>query len=418
INDPEIFGTPLLPPSASATVMLDSWHSLKKEAAGCPLRRPAWFFDVTQQGEGLADVGTHLVDLVTWTLFRGRAVDYRPDVRPRRSRRWPTELTREDFQSITGEREFPAGLSGRVVDGRFLFDCNNRLEYDVGDVRVILDTQWEVERPGGDLWGMTVCGTQADVRVIVGDEMSLMVAPKPCFKVKVGNALRQRVESWQERFPGVGVMEKVLRPCARSHSRGITEPLGVRLWYGCQAPEHEMDHTHPDHRLARLRQPLVVLAQPPRPAQPGDSPLHHPPLRQPHEPLRPRGPADHRQPERREVEHLLPEVARRVLAVGVDHLQPRQVVPEPQVEQVAGGPGVVDVGRRHQHGQEQAQAVHPQVPLAAQDLLAAVEALHPALAGGLDGLAVGGRRAGALVAAGPGADLPAQGLGDALPGAV
>ena len=39
--------------------------------------RPAWFFDNDEQGEGLNDVGTHLVDLVQWTLFPEQAIDYR-----------------------------------------------------------------------------------------------------------------------------------------------------------------------------------------------------------------------------------------------------------------------------------------------------------------------------------------------------
>ena len=34
-----------------------------KTVSGVPLKRPAWFFDVTQAGEGLSDVGTHLIDL-------------------------------------------------------------------------------------------------------------------------------------------------------------------------------------------------------------------------------------------------------------------------------------------------------------------------------------------------------------------
>ena len=40
-----------------------------------PLHRPASFFDVEQQGEGLTDVGTHLVDLVPWMLFPGQGID-------------------------------------------------------------------------------------------------------------------------------------------------------------------------------------------------------------------------------------------------------------------------------------------------------------------------------------------------------
>lgn len=40
---------------------MTSIHSFYKEVAGKPLTRPAWYYDVTQQGEGIADVTTHLI---------------------------------------------------------------------------------------------------------------------------------------------------------------------------------------------------------------------------------------------------------------------------------------------------------------------------------------------------------------------
>ena len=46
-----------------------SVHHFSKIVSGCPLQRPAWFFDVEQQGEGIVDVTTHLVDLVQWECF-------------------------------------------------------------------------------------------------------------------------------------------------------------------------------------------------------------------------------------------------------------------------------------------------------------------------------------------------------------
>ncbi len=52
-----------------------------KVVAGLPLRRPAWFFDVTEYGDGLADVGTHVVDLVQWTAFPHELIDYKKDIR-------------------------------------------------------------------------------------------------------------------------------------------------------------------------------------------------------------------------------------------------------------------------------------------------------------------------------------------------
>src|SRR5262245_36452789 len=179
-----------------------------------------------------------------------------------------------------------------------------------------------------------------------------------------------------------------------------------------------MDHTHLDHRLAGRRLTLLVLAQPPRPIQPGKRPLYHPPLRQLDKTLRTLRPAHHHPAEWRPVEHLLVQVLRGVVRVGVDHLQPRQFLPPTPVEQLAAGAGVVDVGSCHQHRQQPPQAVHPDVPLAALDLLAVVEAVLSALRRGLDRLAVGGTGARAGVATGGRADLLAQRLVEALPGAV
>ena len=59
---------------------MESVHYLMKTVAGAPNIRPAWFFDTAEQGEGLNDIGTHLVDLVQWTLFPDQAIDYRADV--------------------------------------------------------------------------------------------------------------------------------------------------------------------------------------------------------------------------------------------------------------------------------------------------------------------------------------------------
>jgi len=33
-----------------------------EEVAGVPNLRPAWYFDITEQGEGIADIVTHIVD--------------------------------------------------------------------------------------------------------------------------------------------------------------------------------------------------------------------------------------------------------------------------------------------------------------------------------------------------------------------
>ncbi len=107
VNDRDLFGTCLEGSVSEPAVHLESVHYLLKEVAGVPMLRPVWFFDIRQQGEGLADVGTHLVDLVQWTLFPEQAIDYGPDLHVLRGERWPTVLAREQFQRVTGERDLP-----------------------------------------------------------------------------------------------------------------------------------------------------------------------------------------------------------------------------------------------------------------------------------------------------------------------
>jgi len=114
VNTPEIFGVQSAGTAAAPGVSASSIHHVKKVVAGVPLRRPAWFFDIAEYGEALADVGTHVVDLVSWTAFPGQAIDYRNDIQLLSARRWPLMLTRTQFQEITGEPDFSPGLADRV----------------------------------------------------------------------------------------------------------------------------------------------------------------------------------------------------------------------------------------------------------------------------------------------------------------
>ena len=68
-QQPELFGTLLKGTPADPAIRKESVHNFSKVVAGAPLKRPQWFFDVRQQGEGLVDVTTHLVDLVQWQAF-------------------------------------------------------------------------------------------------------------------------------------------------------------------------------------------------------------------------------------------------------------------------------------------------------------------------------------------------------------
>src|ERR1035437_9693548 len=66
---PAVFGKLTAGTPDQPAVTKESVHHFYKFVSASALKRPAWAFDVTQQGEGIVDVTTHLVDLVQWECF-------------------------------------------------------------------------------------------------------------------------------------------------------------------------------------------------------------------------------------------------------------------------------------------------------------------------------------------------------------
>jgi predicted dehydrogenase len=73
---PAIFGELQKGTPENPAVVEESVHHYFKYISGEALVRPTWFFDVNQQGEGMVDVTTHLVDLVQWSAFPNVTLDY------------------------------------------------------------------------------------------------------------------------------------------------------------------------------------------------------------------------------------------------------------------------------------------------------------------------------------------------------
>jgi predicted dehydrogenase len=198
VQDQEIFGTPLAGSIEEPGVFLESVHHLSKTVAGVTLQRPVWFFDIHQQGEGLTDVGTHLVDLVPWTLFPNQAIDYHTEVQVLAGRRWPTTLSAADLQRITGE---PAT---QVLD----YYCNTAISYVLRGLHVKLNVLWNFEAPpgGGDTHLAIYRGTRSRVEIRQGPEEGYR--PELFVVGKTERAVRQRLELLQTRFPGLDIEQK------------------------------------------------------------------------------------------------------------------------------------------------------------------------------------------------------------------
>jgi predicted dehydrogenase len=215
VGDSAVLGTLSKGTEAEPAVTMESVHNILKTVAGAPNIRPAWFFDTAEQGEGLADIGTHLVDLVPFILFPEQAIDVGTDVRLLNARRWPTVLSAADFQRVTGLRGFPPSLQSQVKDGKLEFQANTEVAYTLRGVHTRLKVVWEYEAPkGADTHFASVRGSRSRVEIRQGADEGyrpeLYVVPNtPADGAALSLALKAKLRGMEARFPGLGVEEKV-----------------------------------------------------------------------------------------------------------------------------------------------------------------------------------------------------------------
>jgi hypothetical protein len=142
----ELFGTlePGTPEEPSISKI--SVHNFSKIVAGAQLKRPQWFFDPQQQGAGIVDVMTHLVDLVQWEAFP-EVVLSPSDAKVLKARRWTTPVTLEQFGRVTGAKEFPVFLGEHVKDGVLQAPPNGEFTYTLKGVHARVSVTWDFEAP-------------------------------------------------------------------------------------------------------------------------------------------------------------------------------------------------------------------------------------------------------------------------------
>ncbi|MGD0782112.1 MAG: putative oxidoreductase C-terminal domain-containing protein, partial [Candidatus Aminicenantales bacterium] len=201
-------------PSDPAVVMA-SRHYFFKTVSGAPLVRPAWFFDPDQQGQGLTDVSTHLVDLVQWICFSGRIIRPEADLHILRAERRPAILTREQFRTITGCDDFPAYLKKYVRSGRLAVPFNGTILYIIKGIHARIGVEWGFEPPPGgeDSHFSVVRGTKASLIIRQEKEQNyrpeLYVEAAPGVPAEtVRPALVKTVADLQPAFPGIGIKEE------------------------------------------------------------------------------------------------------------------------------------------------------------------------------------------------------------------
>jgi predicted dehydrogenase len=213
VNDPAIFGTAVTGTPENPAVEIASTHFLLKRFNGVPNLRPAAYFDIRQQGEAFADVGTHVVDLAHWTLFPDQALDYKKDFRILNARRWPTVLGLDEFTKVTGERDFPPYLKADLREGKLHYFTNNSVVYSARGHVLRLSVTWEFESPSGasDTMLATYRGEKSEVMARQSAEEKYLpevyVTPMPEHRAAVISALDRRLAALAPTYPGLSRTE-------------------------------------------------------------------------------------------------------------------------------------------------------------------------------------------------------------------
>lgn len=166
-----VFGTLESGTPEDPAITKESVHHYSKLVSGKPIKRPPWFFDVTQQGEGVVDVSTHLVDLVFWECYPEQIIDYTRDLEIAGARRWATKLTPSHFAKVTQLASYPAYLHPYVTADSILeVFANGEITFKVKETYAKVSVIWNFEAPegAGDTHYSIMRGTKANLVIRQG----------------------------------------------------------------------------------------------------------------------------------------------------------------------------------------------------------------------------------------------------------
>ncbi|HPG37759.1 MAG TPA: putative oxidoreductase C-terminal domain-containing protein [bacterium] len=238
---PAIFGTLQTGTPEEPAVTKESVHHFFKYVSGNPLKRPAWFMDVTQQGEGIVDVTTHLVDLIQWECFPEQIINYKTDIELVGAKRWPTIMTPAQFSTATQLPSYPDYLQKYVDNGGNLqIYANGEINYKIKNIHARVSVLWNFQAPegAGDTHYSIMRGSQANVTIRQGKEQNyvpeLYIEASPAGNINnLAVALETEFPGLQAKYPGIGleksgsswhvVIPKTYRTGHEAHFGQVTE---------------------------------------------------------------------------------------------------------------------------------------------------------------------------------------------------
>lgn len=216
VQAPAVFGELQNGSAAQPSIVAESVHHFYKLVAGTPLVRPAWYFDVNQQGEGIADVTTHLIDLVSWTCFPGQPIDYKTAIAVGHCRHWPTPVSAGQFKMVTGLNGFSPFLLPAVKDSVLYVYANGEINYRLKNAFARITVKWnvEAEEGGSDTHRSVIKGSLCDL--LIRQDRETGFRPVLYLKPNAGKthldqweaALTKEIGDLNKEYPGVSVTQE------------------------------------------------------------------------------------------------------------------------------------------------------------------------------------------------------------------
>jgi len=208
-----IFGSQEVGSPDNPAVVKESVHHFFKYVSGNKIKRPPWFFDVTQEGDGIVDVTTHLVDLIQWTCYPGVILDYQKDIEMLKAKRWPTAMSKENFSEVTRLPEIPSYLNKDIdEEGVLQVYCNGEMTYKLKDVHAKVSVIWNYKAPEGtgDTHYSIIRGTKADLEIKQGEEEgfkpALYILPHQLDDDYISE-LKAGIKGIESQYPGVKLVD-------------------------------------------------------------------------------------------------------------------------------------------------------------------------------------------------------------------
>lgn len=211
--DKTIFGELEKGTPSDPAVIKESVHHFYKIVSGAVLTRPSWYFDDNQQGAGIVDVTTHLVDLIQWSCFPEKIINYKKDIKILTASSWNTALTQDEFTAVTKEKQIPNYLQTSLdTKGLLQVNSNGAFTFLINGVHAKVSVTWNYKAPDGtgDTHYSLMRGTKAALIIKQGATENY----KPTLYIEqrdsdpdFENKLKAAVYKINQIFPGISLQK-------------------------------------------------------------------------------------------------------------------------------------------------------------------------------------------------------------------